>query len=318
MDLIVLSSAKLSNKHRVKLTETYADVSFIFCENMDESKQYIDTAEVLITYGEDLTPELIGKAENMKWIMVISAGVEKMPFEAIQEKGILVTNARGIHKTPMAEYAISMLLQVYRQGKELMKDEAERNWKRTVRINEISGRTMLIVGAGAIGGEVARLAKAFNMKVYGISRSGTPREYFDENYTKSEMESVLSQADFVVSVLPSTTDTKGFFTYEHFQLMPDHAVFLNMGRGDAVSEEDILRAVNEQEIAHAVLDVFETEPLPEDHPFWEAENVTVTPHLSGKSSKYVTRALDIFEENLRTFLNEGGQYINQIDISRGY
>ncbi|MBP1948097.1 D-2-hydroxyacid dehydrogenase [Virgibacillus litoralis] len=315
---MILSAAKLSDKHKTKLIEKYPDETFYFYKNMDEAKQHLAKAEILLTYGEDLTTDLISKAEKLKWIMVISAGMDQMPFEAIHEKGILVTNAKGIHKHPMAEYAIFSLLQVYRQGKQLIQNEAQNKWDRSVRMNEITGKTMLIAGTGAIGQEVARLAKAFQMKTYGISRSGKRVEYFDYNLVNESMVEVLPEADFIVSVLPSTSETKDFFTFEHFQMMPYHAVFLNMGRGDAVRGDDILKAVREEEIAHAVLDVFETEPLPENHPLWEEENVTVTPHLSGISPHYQTRALEIFETNLQVYKENSNNYVNKIDVTRGY
>src|SRR5690625_1748720 len=129
----------------------------------------------------------------------------------------------------MAEYAISMLLQVYRQEKLLMQLEAEQTWGRShINIGEISGKTLLVLGTGAIGQEVARLAKAFLMTTYGVSRSGRTVANFDENYTTDELEKLLPEADFVVSVLPSTDTTKGLFDYVHFQLLPDHSVFFDL------------------------------------------------------------------------------------------
>ncbi|WP_164669991.1 D-2-hydroxyacid dehydrogenase [Virgibacillus doumboii] len=314
----IVSSAKLSTKHKVKLMEKYPDLTFIFCDNIDEAKQHINEAEIMLTYGGDLTADIISQARQLKWIMVLSAGMDKMPFEAIHELGILVTNARGIHKTPMAEYAIFMLLQVYRQGKEMIRKETAKEWDHSVKMREITGKTMVVAGTGAIGQEVARLAKAFQMKTYGVSRSGRSVEFFDQNFTSEELAKVLPEADFVVSVLPSTPETANFFSCEHFQMLPNHAVFLNMGRGDVVPSDVILKAVREEEIAHAVLDVFETEPLPDDHPFWEEENITVTPHMSGISPHYLTRALDIFEKNLQAYMENSNHYVNKIDVTRGY
>ncbi|HLR41105.1 MAG TPA: D-2-hydroxyacid dehydrogenase, partial [Virgibacillus sp.] len=314
--LNILFSAKLSYQDKERLQENYPEQSFTFCENMNEAKKYLEEADILVTYGEDLTSELVTQAVKLKWIMVLSAGMDRMPFETIEQRGILVTNARGIHKIPMAEYAISMLLQVYRQEKLLMQLEAEQKWGRShINIGEISGKTLLVLGTGAIGQEVARLAKAFQMTTYGISRSGRTVANFDENYTTDELEKLLPEADFVVSVLPSTEETRGLLTYEHFQLLPDHAVFLNMGRGDLVSSEDILKAVQQQEIAHAVLDVFEEEPLPADHPIWQEENITITPHTSGVSKHYLTRALEIFEENLHIYLGDQKHYVNEVDVT---
>ncbi|WP_174615981.1 D-2-hydroxyacid dehydrogenase [Virgibacillus ihumii] len=316
--MVILSSAKLSDKHKRALHDKYPDFTFIFCEKIEEAEQYLNQAEILITYGEDLTDELVERAFQLKWIMVISAGLEKMPLTTIEEQGILVTNAKGIHKYQMAEYAISMLLQVYRQSKVIMENEQNGKWDKSVRLQELNGKSMLIAGPGAIGGEVARLAKAFRITTYGISRSGKPVDNIDEMYTNDELKSILPKADIVVSVLPSTSETTNYFSYEHFQLLPDHAVFLNMGRGDAVSSDVILKVIREGEIAHAVLDVFETEPLPSDHPFWNEENITVTPHISGGSPMYQTRAMEIFEQNLRTYLEDRDDYVNKIDITRGY
>ncbi|WP_010529692.1 D-2-hydroxyacid dehydrogenase [Lentibacillus jeotgali] len=314
----ILSSAKISEKHRTRLRESYPDSTFIFCRDMDEARQHIDKAEILMTFGEDLTAELIGQASQLKWIMVLSAGIDKLPFRAISEQNIMVTNARGIHKYPMAEYAISMLLQVNRQAKQLMENEKANKWDRSVRMQEMTDKTMLIAGTGSIGQEVARLAKAFRMNVYGVSRSGQPVEYFDRIVKQDDLEVLLPEADYVVSVLPSTSETKDFFTYDQFRKMPDNAVFLNMGRGEAVREKAILKAIREGELAHAILDVFEEEPLPENHPFWQEENVTVTPHLSGVSPFYQRRALEIFEENLQTYIDGGSEYVNKMDITRGY
>src|SRR5699024_11105367 len=115
--LNILFSAKLSYQDEERFKKNYPEQSFIFCENMDVAKAYIEDADILVTYGEDLTSSLVTQAVNLKWIMVLSDGMDRMPFETIEQRGILVTNARGIHKIPMAEYAISMLLQVYRQEK---------------------------------------------------------------------------------------------------------------------------------------------------------------------------------------------------------
>ncbi|GAB4074401.1 glycerate dehydrogenase [Barrientosiimonas marina] len=314
----ILFSANISEKHQLKLREHFPDMTFTFCRQMDEARQHIDQATILVTYGNDLTADLVSQAASLKWIMVLSAGMEEMPFAAIREQGILVTNVRGIHKYPMAEYALSMLLQVYRQEKQLMKNEEEKVWDPSLKMHELNGDTLLIAGTGAIGQEVARLAKAFRMTVYGVSRSGRKLDNFDSCLTWDELNRVLPEADAVVSVLPSTPETQDFFVEEHFQQLPDHAVFLNMGRGDVVQDSTILQAVHNETIAHAVLDVFNEEPLPADHPFWDEPNITITPHISGVSGNYLSRGLAIFEQNLTIYLDGGSRFENQIDLSRGY
>ncbi|WP_163971038.1 D-2-hydroxyacid dehydrogenase [Oceanobacillus halotolerans] len=314
----VLFSAKLSEKHKTSLQTQFPTVLFTFCDNMAEAEEHIDKATVLVTYGEDLTGELVEKAVNLKWIMVISAGLDKMPLDVIREKGIIVTNARGIHKVPMAEYAISMLLQVSRSEKVLIQQEKDRNWDRSARLQEITGKTMIVAGTGAIGQEVARLAKAFRMTTYGVSRSGKAVEFFDKTFTTEQLVELLPEADFLVSVLPSTKETDNLFTYNSFEQLPDHAIFLNMGRGNVVDSEVLLKAVRNGEIDHAVLDVFHEEPLPRDHAFWMEENITVTPHMSGRSPHYVRRALAIFKENLEAYQEGRTDLTNKIDPNRGY
>ncbi|MBY7142754.1 D-2-hydroxyacid dehydrogenase [Virgibacillus sp. NKC19-3] len=315
---MILFSAKISSKHHEKLKADHSNLEFIFCDNMNEAKQHLHKAEILVTYGGDLNDSLIEQANNLKWIMVMSAGIDKLPFEAIKKKGILVTNAKGIHQTQMAEYAISMLLQVYRDARKLYQSEKDHHWDRSARVQEITGRRILIVGTGSIGQEVARLAKAFRMKTIGVSRSGRSKEYFDENHKIDNLEELLPRVDMVVSILPSTEETRGLFNFKQFQLLPDHAVFLNMGRGDLAYTDDLLKAVRQGEVAHMVLDVFEEEPLPLDHPFWSEENVTITPHIAGRSPYYTRRALEIFEQNLQSYLADKDEYINKIDVKRGY
>lgn len=315
---MILTTCKIKRSVQDDLTESFPTVTFQFCSDIKEAEKYIEEAEVIVTYGEDLTDDHIDMAKKLKWIMIFSAGIDKMPFAAIKERNILMTNVRGIHKIPMAEYAISMILQVARNAKQLTENEKQHKWDRTVRMHEITGKTMLVVGAGAIGQEVARLGKAFQMKTIGVSRSGKHVEHFDEVVPNTAILEKLPEADFVISILPKTNETLDFFRREHFQAMKETAIFLNMGRGHVVNEEDLMEALRQNEIAHAILDVFKEEPLREDHPFWDMEQVTVTPHISGISRGYQPRSNEIFKQNLQEYLRGGSNYINVIDPDRGY
>ncbi|MEH7385548.1 D-2-hydroxyacid dehydrogenase [Bacillus sp. JJ1521] len=302
------------------MKKAFPDEEFIYCEDIKEALPELHTADILLTYGEDLTPEHIEIAKNLKWIMVISAGLELMPFKAIQEKGILVTNVRGIHKIPMAEYTLSMMLHVTKKNIKIVEQQKNKNWDRFTHfpVGELHGKTIGILGVGAIGGEIARLAKAFNMKTIGLNRSGNKHEYIDEIFQFNGLNYICENADFLVSVLPSTNETKYFLNDTHFDRMKQDAVFINIGRGDLVKEEVLLRAIKSNKISYAVLDVFEHEPLPSDHPFWTLENVTVTPHISSKSNFYQPRSFEIFEQNFHTFKQGVNDFINKIDLNRGY
>lgn len=294
----------------------FPQVSFEFHKGIKE--ELFLNAEIFLTYGEDLTEELIYKADKLKWIMVMSAGLDRMPFEACKKRGILVTNVRGIHKIPMAEFTIGMMLQHVKQMRSLWTNEQTKAWERKLPMGELYGKTLLILGIGAIGGEVARLAKAFNMKTIGVNRSGRESKWADEIYTMDNYREAMPEADFIVSVMPSTNETKHFLNASDFEIMKDTAVFINIGRGDLVKDEVLTAALQEKKIAHAYLDVFYEEPMKESHPFWTMDNVTVTPHISSLTKNYLPRSFEIFKHNLHTYIKNGSDYLNVIDMDRGY
>lgn len=294
MVLKILSTVKLPGYLKEELVNEFPDLDFNFDNRINDVLNEVKEAEVILTYGEDLTAD-------------------------INQQNILVTNSKGVHKIPMAEYTISMMLQISRESQQLHENQQERKWDRRVKMHELHGKTIFILGAGAIGTEIARLAKAFGMKTEGMNRSGRTVEYFDGIHTYNGLEAGMRKADFVVSVLPSTKETKGLLDYKAFSWMQPEGIFINIGRGDAVREADLVKVLHEGKIKHAVLDVFEEEPLRENHSFWSMKNVTVTPHLSGITENYLPRAMDIFKRNLALYIN--GDYSsmeNTIDLKQGY
>lgn len=296
----------------------WEECQFEFFKDIQSAFGSIPEAEVIVTFGEDMTAEHINQAKRLRWIMVMSAGLELMPLELIKEKGILVTNVKGIHAIPMAEFAFGLMLQHAKQFPTIREEIQRGLWQREVPGTELSGQNLFIMGAGAIGREIARLGKAFRMNVSGINTSGKITENFDEMYTMDQLERVIGKADFVLSILPSTEATRYILKKEHFQCMKASAVFINIGRGDLFKSSELVEALEGNEIAHAYLDVFETEPLPEDHPFWNMDKVTITPHLSSRTKQYLPRSFAIFKKNLTTYIKNGTDYINEIEVERGY
>ncbi|WP_085521214.1 D-2-hydroxyacid dehydrogenase [Tuberibacillus sp. Marseille-P3662] len=314
----VVTSAKIRRDLRAELHQEFPRINFSFHTSMNEAKHDLQQADILITYGEDLDAEIINGAERLKWIMVISAGVEKMPLETILNQNITVTNARGIHKIPMAEYTLGVLLKTIKNMDTWYDNQQAHVWDRSVTMSELAGKTMTIIGPGAIGGEVARLAKAFRMNTLGINRTGKSANHIDEMYKMQQMIKPLQAADFVVSILPYTSETEQLITKTQFEGMKSSAIFINIGRGQTVRQADLLEALNEGDIAHAVLDVFEEEPLDAEHPFWAMDQVTITPHFSAITSQYQPRAIDIFKRNLRKYINGERDFVNWVDMNRGY
>lgn len=313
----VISTTRLTENLEQKLVHDYPNVTFRFFSSIEKVTN-LSEAEVLITYGDDVTKAILEQATNLKWIMVMSAGVDEMPLAWIQKRNIQVTNARGIHKHPMSEYAMAMLLGHYREMFTFYEQQKQHKWYQQVKTKELNHRKMTIIGAGAIGEELARLAQAFHIETTAVTRSGGKRNNFDHSVTLNQINEALADSDFVVSILPSTEETRPFYQSHHFTCMKPSAIFLNMGRGDVVDEEVLIKALDEGDIAHAILDVAPLEPLPEEHPFWSHEKITLTPHISGKSSQYLPRAIEIFEDNLSQYLIDGTLPVNQIDLKRGY
>lgn len=290
-----------------------ADFHFLY-----KDKTKLPTADILVTYGEDLSDEDIAGAKNLKWIMVFSAGVEKMPHEAIAARGITVSNVRGIHKTPMGESVLGHLLALKRSLPEIYKNQQNYKWERQFRSTELLGSTALILGPGAIGSEIGRMLQAFGVMTIGCNRSGKQAEYMNEMISFEDLISKLPEADIVISLLPSTPDTKYLLGIEHFHAMKRDAIFMNFGRGDLVKEDILIEAMHNNMIAYAVLDVFEQEPLPEGHPFWEMDNIVISPHVSSKSGKYVERGMEIFLPNLRKWLAGDKEPTNLVNMEKGY
>lgn len=285
---------------------------------MQEAQEKLSHADILVTYGDDVDEKVLSEAARLKWIMVMAAGIEHLPFQAIKEKSIIVTNARGIHKIPMAEFTIGMMLSYAKNIRQLSKNQERHVWEQKLTFEELAGKKATIIGPGAIGSEIARLLKAFRMETTGVNTSGRPVEYIDHIYKITQVNEALQFADYVISVLPATSETYHLINKDHFKVMKKEAVFINVGRGTTVNQHDLYDALKNKELAHAILDVFEEEPLPKNHPFWEMDEVTITPHISALTNQYQPRAIDIFKENLYKYINKENDFINQIDLDRGY
>jgi len=310
----IVPNAQIQKEMKQKFPQVHAE----FYQGIENAQNDLSDAEIFITYGEDLTEQRIERAKNLKWIMVMSAGLEKMPFQALLERNIKVTNARGIHKIPMAEFTIGLILNHAKRLGTILKQQLKNEWNKKLHMQEVYGKNLLVVGAGAIGKQIAIYANMFGMNVTGVNTSGERIEPFQQMYRLTDLNDALSNADYVVSVLPSTEKTIGIYNKETFAAMKPTSVFINIGRGNAVIEEDLIVALNESKLEHAYLDVFQQEPLPTDHPFWNMENVTITPHVSSHSKMYLVRAFEIFYHNLQTYMNNGDNYINEVDLTRGY
>ncbi|MFL1998305.1 D-2-hydroxyacid dehydrogenase [Lysinibacillus irui] len=301
---------------REPLLTDFPQLDFVFDSGL--SNEELQQADILVTYGEDLTEENIQYATKLKWIFVASAGIEKMPARAIMERGILVSNVRGIHKTPMAESMLAHILAIKRALPWMYEQQKKSEWSKKAKQTELRDSTALILGPGAIGSEVGRLLQAFGVTTIGCNRSGKEAAYMDSMISFAQLKEALPNADIVISVLPKTPETTHLLKKEHFVAMKSSAIFMNFGRGNLVDEKVLIQAIATEQIGYAVLDVFEVEPLSSDSPLWSFSNVIVSPHISSHSSRYVERSLEIFKPSLTKWLKGDTDLENVMDLSRGY
>lgn len=309
----------VDQKYIEQIKTIIPDWELVTGKNQDIWKDHLKDAEVIAGWKKGMEKECLQKDSKLKWLQTWSAGVDSYPLEALEAKNILLTSANGVHTFPISETIFALLLSLTRKIHTYVKNQQEKKWNHSNLKNEIHQKTIGIIGVGTIGKETAKIAKAFGMTVLGVRRSGEPEDFVDKMYKIDQLDEILPQCDYVVITLPLTKDTHHLFTKEQFKQMKPTSYFINIGRGEIAAEEDLIAALQNQEIAGAGLDVFEKEPLSEDSPLWEMENVIITPHSAGSTEYYNQRVLEnIFIPNLKTYVAGIMPGINLVSYSKGY
>ncbi|HZG56998.1 D-2-hydroxyacid dehydrogenase [Paenibacillus sp.] len=307
---------KLREKERSRIREAAAGWNVAFGEEATDDA--VRDAEIVVGWRSGLERVVLSDDSKARWLQSWSAGMDHLEVDRYLERGIVLTSANGVHAYPISESIFALLLAFTRNLHVYIRNQAERKWDHGGLKLELHGRTLGIVGVGAIGEETARLGKAFGMRVLGMRRSGAPAPYVDEMYGPGGLREMLPACDYVVSLVPSTEETKHLFGAAEFEAMKPTAFFVNVSRGAAVDTEALLAALREGSIAGAGLDVFEEEPLPQDHPLWSMDNVIVTPHSAGSTEKYAERAVDIFVRNLEFYLKGEPPAVNRLGPDKKY
>jgi Phosphoglycerate dehydrogenase and related dehydrogenases len=297
-----------------ELKEKASDYKIV--ESIEEADA--NTVEIIIGWSDDLIPLIEDEASNVKWVQFAYAGVNALPLKLFTEKGILLTNGSGIHAKPVTETIIGLILGMTRAIVRSAKNQENKEWSHGSNLYELAGKTMLIVGAGKIGVQLGKVAKAFNMHTIGINRSGREIENMDDQYTQKELADVIHKGDIVVNILPLTEETTHLYDEDMFSKMKDGVIFINVGRGESVVTEDLLAALDNGKVSRAGLDVFEQEPLPEDSPLWNHEQVLMTPHIAGQVESYPKYIFPLFMKNFEAF--EKGEELpeNLVKLNDGY
>ena len=280
-------------------------------------------ADILFDFDPSHPDDLSALAPNVRWIQATSSGIG----ELVRKRGYarsmpqtVFTTASGVHAQPLAEFCIMVMLAFHKKLLQSLADQRRKRWQRFA-ATDLNGQTLVIVGVGRIGTEVARMAKTFGMRVVGVKRSPSgvsPADlHLDALYGPSDLPRALAEAQNLVIVAPHTSETERMIGATELAMLPDGAVFINIGRGALVDEPALVEALRAGRLLGAGLDVFQKEPLPSDSPLWELENVIVVPHSASTSDRENGRITDLFCENLRLFL-EGRPLRNQLNTTLGF
>jgi glyoxylate/hydroxypyruvate reductase A len=268
-------------------------------------------AEIFYCWGPP-RPLLAG-AKRLRWIQCMGAGVERLLVPELPP-AVRVTRAAGIFGPWMAEYTIGWCLWVTQRMDRFRASQRQRRWEPVDPV-PLRGQTLCVVGLGDIGGSIAKTARALGMRVIGVTRSGRTSRDALRVYRTTALRAALARADFVVLTLPLSDETRGLLGRAELAAMKPAAWLLNLARGPIVDEAALVDALRARRIGGAVLDVFDTEPLPDDHPLWGLDNVVVTPHISGPSTP--REIGPIFNDNLRRYA-ANRPLRHTVDRAKGY
>jgi phosphoglycerate dehydrogenase-like enzyme len=338
-DINLLATFKLDEEAqtRIRKVSDRINLSVMPVKSAEEiSEEVWENVDVLFTQRVMPEPAWVPK---LKWIQSRYAGIEDLlDHPLLNQPGICFTNMSGAITSQISEYIVMMILALGHQLPRLIQQQKEKMWPsygdkwRQFVPQELRDSTVGIVGYGGIGRQVARLLQPFRPTILAAKKDvlhpedtgyipegmGDPHgDFFDRLYPIEALHSLLEESDFVVLTLPLTDETYQMMNADAFEAMKPSAYLINIGRGDLIAEDDLIKALQTGQIAGAALDVFHEEPLPQESPLWEMPNVIITPHMSYLSRNFNTDTLSLFVENLNRFLADLSLY-NQVDVKKGY
>jgi phosphoglycerate dehydrogenase-like enzyme len=306
--------------------ETIKDAAHIFINNEENAaKEFARTADIILYSG--LTgksvnfQDVFAAARQLKWLHSLSAGVEKLMFPALIESAVPLTNARGVFKRSLAEFAVLGILYFTKRVRRMIDNQLAAKWD-TFSTEFINNKVMGIVGYGEIGRECASLAKPLGVKIHALRRNPSRSAndpLLDRIFPAEQMHDMLGEIDILLAAAPLTPETHHLIGDKAFQAMKPSAIVMNVGRGPVIDEGALIRALQAKQIAGAALDVFEEEPLPADNPLWSMENVLISPHCTDRTVNpdWLDLSMQCFVENFWRFV-KGQPLENVVDKKAGY
>jgi D-2-hydroxyacid dehydrogenase (NADP+) len=310
--MYVLIADKDADEYKERLAGKFPGITIHAVTREEEVMPHAEKMEILITIYR-VSDELLKQAVNLRWIQVMTTGVDYIVNRPSLRKDVIVTSCRGIHGPQMSEMAFLLMLALNRNFPRVIRNQDQRIWERwpaTLLFQKKVG----ILGMGVIGEEIANKCKAFGMTVFGIDIVPRKIDSVDLYYHPGKLPEVAGDVDYLILVAPATPETHKIVGPKVLSCMKPSAFLINIARGELVDDEALIQALDSGTIAGAALDALPVEPLPADHPLWRAKNIIITPHVGGMSDIYVEQVLPILEENLRRFIQgERQDLVNYIE-----
>ena len=312
--LIVLTFPEpIRNVYRDGIAGAFPELQVDMVDHHSKVDPYIGEADVLLTFGAQMSDHVFAKAANLKWVQALGTGVDGIVDSPSLRPGVIVTNLRGLHGPAVSESALASMLALSRNLPRAVRSQSAGRWDRFP-IKLMKGKVVGILGLGVIASELGPRCQALGMNVIGVT--STPRTVagFDRVVGRSELADVAGELDFLVLLAPYTPETHGIVGAALLARMKRSAFLVNVARGGLVDETALVEALQAGTIAGAALDVFAEEPLPPGHPLWSMPNVLITPHMAGFHVGYPDDAIPIVVQNIRRFL--AGDVDGMINVVR--
>jgi D-2-hydroxyacid dehydrogenase (NADP+) len=304
------------------LRARWPEMRVVHLPNYDPLPEELPDTDIFVGYS--LRAEQLLQAKKLKWLHSTAAGVAQLMYPELRDSGILVTNPSGVFSVPMAEHTMGLLIALARNFPDSVRHQDRANWgqqqmwDKPQKLTELNGQLLLIVGFGSIGRELARRARAFDMRVWGVTRSGKGDAALAEKIVPvSQLNEVLAHADYVVVAAPETAETRQLIGAQQIALMKPGSRFINVGRGSLLDEAALIHALESGALGGAALDVTSVEPLPFESPLWKVPNLFITPHTSAVSTRLWDRETALLVDLLERWF-DGRELFNRVDLTRGY
>jgi phosphoglycerate dehydrogenase-like enzyme len=303
----------LGNMNRIK--ELGYEV-VIVKENEVINSDEINDSDILVCYNPFESLD-VSKMNNLKWIQLSSAGIDQLPLDIVRSKGIKITNNKGGYSIPIGEWIVLKILEMLKKSSSLYKNQQCKKWKMDMSLLELYGKSVGFIGTGSIATEAAKRLRGFGVDILGVNTSGTDVEYFNKCFSVEKIDDMLKLCDIVAITIPHTEKTHHMVDQNRFSAMKDGVFIVNIARGNIIDEKALINNIRNGKISAAALDVFEEEPLNQDNPLWEFDNVIITSHNSWVSEQINERRFKLIYENLRRYsVNE--ELVNVVDLNKGY